>query len=331
MSTLPLPAPGRVRRLLASVEDFFARPASPRPLAALRIGLAAVLLAQAFALAGSLPELYGKLGIVQWGITDQLAPRDVPSVGWLVSAVAPYGVSDSACVRGVFLLYLAALAGLLVGWHTRLSAALAWLTHLALSSSGATSIYGVDSFANMALFYCVWMPTGHALSADTLTGRVAGGPSPGARLGLRVLQLHLCVAYFWAGAEKAVGEQWRNGEAIWLALMQPALGQFDFSWLAQFPWLALGACWGTLVVEIGYPFFVWPRRTRRAWALATLGLHAGIAVMLGLVSFSAVMAVLTLSAFLVSPEARPAPAPGAGPADPQAAPAGLGEPAVGPA
>src|SRR5438309_1863888 len=53
------------RRLL---NDFVARPASPRPLAVLRIGLAAVLLAQAYALAGNLIELYGNLGIVQWGI-----------------------------------------------------------------------------------------------------------------------------------------------------------------------------------------------------------------------------------------------------------------------
>jgi hypothetical protein len=219
-----------------------------------------------------------------------------------VSALAPQGVSADACVRGVFLLYLAGLGGLLVGWHTRLSAQAAWLAHLALNTSGSTSIYGVDAFANIGLFYCVWMPVGHALSADVHAGRVSGAPSFGARLGLRVVQLHLCIVYFTAGAEKAVGEQWRNGEAVWLAVMQPALGQFDFTWLAGAPWVALLACWGTLVIELGYPVLVWPRRTRKVWAVATIGLHAGIAVFMGLVSFSAVMAVLTLAAFLVSAE-----------------------------
>src|SRR5205823_5544577 len=136
---------------------------------------------------------------------------------------------------GVFLLYLASLGSLLIGWHSRLSAVVAWLTHLALNVSGSPSIYGVDSFANWALYYCVWAPVGHALSADVLTGRLREAPSFGARLGLRVVQLHLCIAYFASGVEKAVGEQWRSGEAIWQALMQPALGQFDFSWLAAVP------------------------------------------------------------------------------------------------
>jgi hypothetical protein len=228
-----------------------------------------------------------------------------------VEALAPLGVSADACVRGVFLLYLAGLGALLTGWRTRISAAVVWLTHLALNTTGTVSIYGVDAFANLALFYCVWMPVGHAFSADVAAGRVSGEPSFGARLGLRVLQLHLCIAYLASGLEKVVGEQWRTGEAVWLALMQPALGQLDFSWMASAPWVALLACWGTLVVEIGYAFFVWPRRTRKAWALATIGLHAGIAVFMGLVSFSAVMAVLTLSAFLVPAEPAPARVPAA--------------------
>jgi hypothetical protein len=57
---------------------------------------------------------------------------------------------------------------------------------------------------------------------------------------------------------------------------------------------------GTLVIETFYPIFVWPRRTRTLWALATISLHVGIAVFMGLVSFSAMMAVFTGSMFLVS-------------------------------
>jgi hypothetical protein len=114
-----------------------------------------------------------------------------------------------------------------------------------------------------------------------------------------VLQLHLCVVYLSSGLEKASGRQWWDGEAVWRALMRPDLGQFDFSWLAWHPWVAKLACWGTLAVELGYAFLVWPRRTRTAMAVATLGLHAGIAVAMGLYSFSALMMVLTAAAFLV--------------------------------
>src|SRR5262249_12651489 len=176
MSASCVPLPGLARRLAARAEDFFGRPASPRPLAVLRIGLALVLLVQALAIGRSLPELYGEQGIVRWPITHALAPQGVPRVGWLASALAPLGVSADACLRGVFLLYLAGLGGLLVGWRTRPSALVAWLAHLALNTSGAASIYGVDALANIGLFYCVWMPVGHALSADVLAGRASGAP-----------------------------------------------------------------------------------------------------------------------------------------------------------
>jgi hypothetical protein len=100
--------------------------------------------------------------------------------------------------------------------------------------------------------------------------------------------------------EKAMGDDWWNGEAIWCALMRSDLCGFNMSWLASVPLLPKLAGLGTLVIETFYPIFVWPRRTRTLWALATISLHVGIAVFMGLVSFSAMMAVFTGSMFLVS-------------------------------
>jgi hypothetical protein len=94
----------------------------------------------------------------------------------------------------------------------------------------------------------------------------------------------------------------RTGEAVRRAVLRPDLAQLDFTWLARAPWMSLLAGWGTLLVEIGSAVFVWPRLTQQWLALATVGLHAGIAVALGLWAFSAVMIVLTASAFLVSAE-----------------------------
>jgi len=198
--------------------------------------------------------------------------------------------------------YLMSLVGLLLGWRTRCMAVVAWLTHLAWMTSNKASIYGVDTFAHITLFYCLWMPVGAEASLDRLAGRVSGGPSAKARLSLRVLQLHLCVVYLSSGLIKASSVQWWNGEALWRSLMRIDLGQYDFSWLAAAPGLAQAGCWGTLVLEIGDAFFVWPRRTRRWWAMGIVALHVGIAVAMGLWTFAALMIVLTTSAFLISPE-----------------------------
>jgi hypothetical protein len=64
------------------------------------------------------------------------------------------------------------------------------------------------------------------------------------------------------------------------------------------------AGWGTLVVEIGYAFLVWPRRTRKAWCIATIGLHLGVGLFMGLVFFSSVMILFTVCLFLI-PEGVP--------------------------
>lgn len=290
------------QRIAGKAVEFIAAPASAKPLACFRIGLAAVLLLQGLSIARNLPELYGQFGIVPRDLVESIAPGGIPRIGWLVDRLAPHGVSDMACVRTVFLLYISSLACLLIGWQTRTAAVLAWLSHLALNVSGNMSIYGVDQFANIALFYCVVFPVGQTLSMDS-NGRPET-PTAWARIALRVLQVHLCVVYFASGIEKASGTQWWNGEAIWRAVMRPGLGQFDLSWLASVPWLAMLLCWGTLLVELGYAFLVWPGRTRKLMVLATIGMHAGIAVMMGLVSFAGVMIVLNAAAFLVPANPR---------------------------
>jgi uncharacterized membrane protein YhiD involved in acid resistance len=57
-----------------------------------------------------------------------------------------------------------------------------------------------------------------------------------------------------------------------------------------------------LLVEIGYVFFIWPRRTRRLWCIATIGLHLGLGLFMGLVFFSSVMILLTGCLFLIAEE-----------------------------
>lgn len=116
-----------------------------------------------------------------------------------------------------------------------------------------------------------------------------------------------CVIYLAAGVEKALGRQWWNGEAIWQAVTQPVFRAVDLTWLARYPWIPRLAGWGTLAVEIGYVFLIWPRRTRKRWCLATIGLHLGLALFMALVFFSSVMILLTSCLFLI-PEEIPEPA-----------------------
>lgn len=73
--------------------------------------------------------------------------------------------------------------------------------------------------------------------------------------------------------------------------------------MAHHPWIPTISGCLVLLVEVGYAFLIWPRRSRRLWVAATLALHVGIAVFMGLVVFGALMAVLTIAAFGVRADA----------------------------
>jgi hypothetical protein len=278
---------------------------SPRPLAWFRIGLAGVLLVQAFGLLGHLDDLYGRHGVVDWSVNSNAQSAWIPSVAWLDRLLTLLGAPPTFCVPLAFAAYVGGLLCLLTGYRSRPAAMLVWLTHTALMSTSAMASYGVDQFAHIGLFYCVWFPVGHALSWDQAAGRVTAAPTFAAWLALRVLQVHVCIIYTAAGVEKALGEQWWNGEAIWRAVMgAPFDSPLDCTFLATVPWLARVACWMTLLLEASVLAFVWHPKLRRLWLVGIVGMHLGIGVMLGLWTFSATMIVFDIAAFGIPSRSR---------------------------
>ena len=265
------------------------------------MGLPLLLLFHLVWLSNDILSLHGSRGIIPWELTDLLRDPWVPGLPTLAKAFLPLGISEHTAIILLLSGYAGSLLSLALGFHTRLSAFLAWGLHLSLVTSGFASFYGVDQLANTFLFYLFLFPSGRAWT-------FASRPASSRReetipVGcLRVMQVHLCVIYLAAGLDKAMGSQWWNGEAIWQAVSQPAFSTFDLSWLARHSWIPMLAGWGTLVVEIGYVFLIWPRRTRKVWCIATIGLHLGIGLFMGLVFFSSVMILLTSCLFLIPEE-----------------------------
>jgi len=251
------------------------------------VGLPLLLLLHLVWISNDILSLHGSRGIIPWELTDLLRDPWVPGLPTLAEAFVPLGIGAHTAIVLLLSCYAGSLLWLALGIHARLAAFLAWGLHLSLVTSGAASFYGVDQLANTFLFY---------LLVCLLVFR---REKPIPVVGLRVMQAHLCAIYLGAGLFKAMGRQWWNGEAIWQTVSQPAFRTFDLSSLARHSWIPMLAGWGTLVVEIGYPFLIWPRRTRKAWGIATIGLHLGVGLFMGLVFFSSVMILLTCCLFLI--------------------------------
>lgn len=284
------------------IYSFFFQPASARPLAVLRIGLSAILIVQSFLMHKSFLFFFARTGLVQGEISSTLNDPSVPRLNWLIELLSHGGLSENMCLVGLGFLYVFSLFFLMCGLCTRWSAFLAWFLNWSFMNTGYSGSYGADMYAHFLLFYLIWIPCGQNYSLDRIFKRVSGQASYQARLGLRVVQLHMCVSYLASGLEKATGPGWWNGEVLWSALNTPGYSIVDLHWLAHFPFLPRVGGWIVLAIEIFYCFLVWPPKTRSWWVFATCLLHVGIAIFLKLPVFGILMCIPTLALFGLSAE-----------------------------
>lgn len=111
-----------------------------------------------------------------------------------------------------------------------------------------------------------------------------------------VIRLQLAVLYFQAAASKFGVEQWVEGTATYYWLSNPTFGaagavRWAMDAAASVPILQAGLTWGAVAIELGIALAILfaSSAVRRATLIAGIALHAGIALTLGIVSFSLAM------------------------------------------
>lgn len=281
-----------MNRYSGVLQRFFFSPRSGEPLAFFRIAIAFIGLVQGCWLLGNVVMLYGVNGLIPWALSKGIVSPLMPQLSWLQPLATATGISGDTMVYVLMGVYLICLVFLLMGMSTRAAATLAWGLHLMFINTGFMAAYGVETFLHIALFYCILMPVGESFTWKNNESSVSEWNA----LSIRVLQIHLCIVYLASGLEKAMGAQWWNGEAIWQTFMQGQFARFDMHWLAGYPWLAKMICWSTLLIEIGYPVFIWWRKTRVYAYVGVVLLHVGISVFMGLQLFAAIMIVFSTAA-----------------------------------
>ena len=229
------------------------------------------------------------------GVLAQTSPL-VPRLSWLVSLGGIAGLRGDTILAIAWWGLLIAGGALCVGVGTRAAAIVAWFLHLCVASSGNLFSYGVDAFMTIGLFYLMLSPLPDARAIERRWQQPVQNPRV---LGFwrRVLQLHLCFIYFFSGVAKTLGSGWWNGTNIWRALTRTPFNAVSpellISWKYVLPAVGV-AVW---LLEISYPFLIWPKRTRPIWLIAIIAVHVGIGTLLGMYLFALVMIVLNLAAF----------------------------------
>jgi len=221
----------------------------------------------------------------------------IPRVGWLVSIGERAGLSEQTALTILWLLLFAAGAFLIVGLFCRSAAIAGWLLHLCVAKTGGYVAYGMDNFVTIGLFYLMIAPLPDRFALDRKLWRVRPRDPEIVGFFRRVLQLHLCVIYFFGGLTKCLGAGWWTGDSMWRALTRPPFDLIPSQTLIHWQPILLIAGIFVCLLELTFPILIWPKRTRPFCLAAIIGMHVGIGVTMGLHLFSLVMIVLDLAAF----------------------------------
>jgi hypothetical protein len=234
-----------------------------------------------------------------------------------------FHVTDPGWIVAVHCLILSVMFLFMIGFATRITSVLTWLGALSYIQRSPITFYGADAVMMVLLLYLMIGPSGASLSVDRLIrrwwaerqARRAGLPPPewsapvpmiSANFALRLMQIHFCIIYLAAGTSKLLGGRWWNGQALYYSVANYEFAPLDhpfyhdlLAWLCEhrllWELLFTSGTWFTIALELALPMLVWNRKLRVPLVLAAVTLHTAIAMSMGLVVFSLLMATMVMS------------------------------------
>lgn len=278
-------------------KGFWFTPANPTTLGILRLLAGGMLVYSHIVWGLGLDLLLGPNG---WHSADAVhsLQRDqyAWSFWWLVPTTAMYLVHWFC---------LALLICFFVGLFTPVTGFLAFVISASYMYRAPMANYGMDQFLSCLLFYLVLSPCGKTWSVDWLIARYRAAkhalrngetqfvfsvaPSVRANLFQRLIQVQLCIVYFFAGTAKLQGTSWWTGMAMWQAFSNLEYQSIDMTWLAFYPILLNVITHVTILWEIAFPFLVWNRYAQPLILLMGILMHLGIGAMMGMWTFGLIM------------------------------------------
>jgi hypothetical protein len=266
---------------------WWTEPVPAERLAALRICLAAVLLVDVLAL--YLPRVGDFFG------PDSLAGLGAARAGVAHWTVWLLGEAPSATLLHALVIVWAVAAGLLlVGWWSRLAAAVAWALALLFWALNPHVHNAGDTVRITILFYLMLCPCGAVWSMDHWLRR---GQAAGKRLfvypwPLCLLFVQMAIIYFYNGVHKLLGAQWRSGQALHYVLGDLTLARVSYATVPVPDVATQILTWTVLAWELTFPLLVLRRSTRLVALLMGVGFHVGIGLTLELGAFAPYMLCL---------------------------------------
>jgi len=199
------------------------------------------------------------------------------------------------------LIGLLAVVWFVIGWQTKV---VSWITAalvISYANRAAGALFGLDQILAFLTLYLAVGNCGGAFSIDhwiklrMRTEHNANKPSPWNTIATRLIQIHLCIVYLFAGMGKCQGDTWWNGEAIWGALASHEYQTVNMTFMADHMWLVAVITLVTLFWEVSYTALIWPKLTRPIMLAIAIPMHLSIGICMGMMTFGLVMLIANLA------------------------------------
>lgn len=260
-----------------------------RSLAAFRIALGGLLLADLLLRARDLTMFYTDAGVL---------PRAVLISRFMRPETASIHFAAGAAwfQAGLFVVAGAFAVAMLVGYRTRVATVASWVLLVSLHNRNPVVLNGGDVLFRMLLFWAMFLPLGERWSVDGVRGD--GHRGEVVSVGTAALLLQVVIVYVFNAAFKLSGDLWLSGEAMvyvfsldqFTVLLGNALAEYRVLLYALgHLWLAMLVLSPLLILLSGF----W----RTALILAFAGMHLGMLLTMQLGLFPLIV-IAGLIAFL---------------------------------
>lgn len=290
---------------------FWFTPADAYPLAVLRIFVGLASLAYLASHSSDLVRWFGPSGLLPIETVNQLTGATAGGVVAQRIVFLPsyfYLTTDPGMLWLLHVLGMLVLLAFTAGFATRITNVLSVIVVMSYVHRAPMITGQIEPILTMILIYLCLGPSGAHLSVDRwlgwtrarqpLAAAADGGQafkSWTANLSLRLIQTHLAGFYLLMGLSKLGGETWWNGNAVWWLAARSESRLIDLTSLHE--WTFLFNVWTHSIVlfELAFALLIWNKLARPLLLAVSVLMWTSLALVTGLVGFSAMMLVANLA------------------------------------
>lgn len=235
-------------------------------------------------------SFYSKYGMVDYNLNETYLYSNVFTINTLSSQLEALGIRYNYAFFIVIAIYIISIIMTLLDISRFIFSILVLVFHCIITNSGYLFNYGADNMISFSLLLNIFFSCDKIFSKPTYDLIFSSA--------IRLVQLQLCVIYFFSGFGKILGFDWFDGNAIYLSLGL-YMNEASFSTVASitppFAFKIMG--WHILIIELLYPLLILFKRTKKIVILDIILMHILISLLIGLHFFAIIMILFNLIAF----------------------------------